>query len=162
MRRWLAAACGAGLLLLGGAPPLAAEPPAMPPGTPWTGSGPPPGLIPPCDQYDPYGPAASMRITLDSRDLVHQDGRELRSFIATDSIGKVDAAVVAATPPGIVLGISATPEISRVSPYFGERLKGIALDVALAADAATSQPVRIVLDVRQVCARHFRDTFLYY
>jgi hypothetical protein len=157
--RWIGAACCAAFVLVVAAMPLAAEPPAMPPGQPWTGSGVPPGLVAPCDQYDPFGPARSTRIALDSRDFVHQDGSEMRSFIDTGSIGKVDVAVVAATPPGIVRGISAVPEISRMSPYFGERLKGVALDVAL---ATTGQPVQIVLDLRQVCATHFSDTFLYY
>ena len=83
----------------------------------------------------------------------------MRSFIETDSLGKVDVAVVSASPPGSVLGVSAIPEVSRISPHFGERLKGIALDVALVSPA---EPARVVLDLRQVCATHFRNTFLYY
>jgi hypothetical protein len=160
MRRWAERACGAQLVLLASTLPLVAQPPAAAPAAmPWTGSGPPPGLVAPCDQYDPSGPVQSTRIVLDSRDLVHLGGGELRSFIETDSLGRAEVALVSAAPPGAVLGVSAVPEISRASPYFGERLKGIALDVAL---AATAMPVRIVLDLRQVCARHFRSTFLYY
>jgi hypothetical protein len=168
-RNWPQRAFGAALLcLLGGLPlPLGAQPEAAS-AIAWTGAGPPPppGLVPPCDQYDPSGPIGSARIALDSRDLVHRGsdggggGHEMRSFIETGSIGKVDVAIVSASPPGAVLGISATPEISRLSPYFGERLKGIAIDVALVAAAA--QRPRVVLDLRQVCARHFRNTFLYY
>jgi hypothetical protein len=160
MRRWAERTCGAGFMLLAGTAPLSAQAPAVPPvGIPWTGAGPPPGRVAPCDQYDPLSPAPSARIALDSRDLVHRNDGELRGFIETDSIGKVDVAVVSAAPPGAVLGVSAVPEISRLSPYFGERLKGIALEVAL---ASSIDPVRVVLDVRQVCARHFRNTFLYY
>ena len=49
-RRNLAtAACTAALLLLG-ATPLPAQPPGFPP---------------PCDQYDPFGPASHVRIILD-------------------------------------------------------------------------------------------------
>ena len=51
------------------------------------------------------------------------------------------------------------PEISTISPYFGERLKGIKVAVSL---TKTRQPVSVVLKLRQVCARHFRNTFLYY
>jgi hypothetical protein len=161
-RGWVKAVWGAGLLLVVGAVPLAAEvPETAPPGQPRTGFGAPAALLQPCDQYNPASPAGNARIALDSGDLVDRRGREreMRSFIETGSIGKVDVAVVSATPPGAVRTVSAIPEISRPSRYFGERLKGIALDVALAPGGA---PVRVVLDVRQVCARDFRNTFLYY
>ena len=161
-RRWAAALCGAALLVAGGTMPLAAQPPTIAIGPPWTGNGPPPALMPPCDQYDPFGPTRIARIALDSRDLVQRgsDRPELRSFIETGSVGKVAVAVASETPPGVVRAVSAVPEISRISPYFGERLKGVALDVALRA--AAGEPIRVVVRLRQVCARHFRDTFLYY
>lgn len=158
-RRWAARLWTAAVVLaLAGAMPLGAQPSGGA-AIVWTGIEPPPGLVAPCDQFDPLGPTASTRIALDSRDLVHRHGGELRSFIETGSLGRVAVAVADASPSAIVLGISAIPEISRLSPYFGERLKGIALDVTVAAAGA---PVRVVLDVRQVCARHFRSTFLYY
>ena len=112
----------------------------------------------PCDEFDPFGPTRSAQITLDASDFVDQLGDEMRSFIATDSIGKVDVAVISASPASAVLGISAVPEISRFSPYYGEELKGIAVAVALAG----GRPARIVLNLRQVCAKQFRNTFLYY
>lgn len=53
---------------------------------------------------------------------------------------------------------SERPELRSFIETGGERLKGIALAVALRAAA---EPVRVVVSLRQVCARHFRDTFLY-
>src|SRR5215211_3974907 len=103
--RSLRAACGAALLLIGGAAPLSAAPP--------------------CDEFDPFGPARSAQIRLGPGDFVDEDGTEMRSFIATDSIGRVDVAVVASTPAGAVHAVSASPELSMFSPYFGEQLKGI-------------------------------------
>ena len=114
---------------------------------------------PVCDEYDPAAPSRSAQIRLDSGDFVDEDGREMRSFIATDSIGKVDVRVVSSTPGDIVHAVSAVPEISMLSPYHGERLKGIHVAVSL---AGTKRPVSVVLKLRQVCARHFRNTFLYY
>jgi len=113
----------------------------------------------PCDEYDPAAPAGSARITLDSSDFVDESGDELRSFIFTDSIGRVDVSVVSASPPATVLGVSALPGVSRFSPYYGEALKGIAIVVAV---TPSRRPARVVLDLRQVCAKRFRDTFLYY
>ena len=161
-RKWARAQCGVAFLVAGGAVPLAARPPMIASEPVWTGNGPPPALMPPCDQYDPFAEARVGRIALDSRDLVQRGSErpELRSFIETGSVGKVEVAVVNATPPGVVRAVSAVPEISRISPYFGERLKGVALDVALRA--AAGEPIRVVVRLRQVCARHFRDTFLYY
>jgi hypothetical protein len=160
---WARAVCGAGFFLIWAGLPLASELPAgaAPPGRPWTQIGPPRALVAPCDQFDPASPAASARITLDAGDRMNRGGREgeLRSFVETGSIGRVAVAVIGATPPGVVRHVSAIPEISRISPYFGERLKGIALDVAFAPG---TDPVRVVLAVRQVCARHFYDTFLHY
>lgn len=123
-----------------------------------------------CDEYDPAGPARDARITLDGGDLVDEAGDEIRSFIATDSIGAVAVRLLSATPPGIALDVSATPEVSRFSPYYGENLKGIAVAVRLAGTATRAgetpavrmRRVRVVLGLRQVCARYFRNTFLYY
>ena len=145
MRRWwrsarrsALAACGAGLFVLCLPATLSAAP---------------------CDEYDPTGPARSAQITLDARDFVDQRHDEMRSFVATGSIGKVAVRVVSSTPHGIVRGVSASPELSRVSPNYGEQLKGIAIVVSLRnrAPAAT-----VVLNLRQVCAEYFRNTFLYY
>ncbi len=140
MRRWRnwAVACGALLATVGG-------------GSAWAGSG--------CDEYNPAGPARTAHIRMDASDLVEHGGDELRSFIATGSIGRVDAVVVSSTPRGVVRGVSAVPEISRVSRHFGEQLKGIAVVLSL---AGSRRPASVVLNVRQVCAEYFRNTFLYY
>jgi hypothetical protein len=112
-----------------------------------------------CDEYDPAGPAGAARVTLTASDFTDDSRDELRSFVETDSIGRVDAAVVSASPPGSILGFSAVPQLSRFSPYYGEELRGIAVAVEVAPGR---RPVRVVIDLRQVCAKRFRNTFLYY
>jgi hypothetical protein len=112
-----------------------------------------------CDEYDPAGPSRSARITLNSGDFVDQRRDEMRSFVATGSIGRVDAAMISSTPPGIVRGVSAVPLVSRMSPLYGEQLKGIAITVSLSGRAGQAS---VVLNLRQVCAEYFRNTFLYY
>jgi hypothetical protein len=145
MRRWwrsarrsTRAACAAGLFALGLPSALSAAP---------------------CDEYEPTGPARSAQITLNARDFVDQRYDEMRSFVATGSIGKVAVRVVSSTPRGIVSGVSASPELSRISPNYGERLKGIAITVSLRNRAP---PATVVLNLKQVCAEYFRNTFLYY
>ena len=120
---------------------------------------PAPVLAAPCDQFDPAGPAASTQITLDASDFIDESRDELRSFIATGSLGPADVSLVAATPPGIVRSVSAVALRSRYSPHYGEELKGVAVAVALRPGAG---PAKIVLRLRQVCAAYFRNTFLYY
>jgi hypothetical protein len=112
-----------------------------------------------CDEYNPFGPARIGEITLNATDFADEDGTEILSFVETESIGKVDVEIVRATPARIVHAVSAMPEISTISPYHGERLKGIKIAVSL---NKTKQPVSVVLKLRQVCAKHFRNTFLYY
>src|SRR4051812_15403292 len=112
-----------------------------------------------CDDSNPLAPARTGEITLDATDFADEDGAEIRSFIETESVGKVDIEIVRAIPAGIVQAASAAPEISTSSPYYGERLKGIKVAVSL---TKTKKPVSIVLKLRQVCAKHFRNTFLYY
>jgi hypothetical protein len=141
MRRgWRSAgmACGAGLLIVCCPTVLSAAP---------------------CDQFNPLGPARSAQITLNSSDFVDERRNEMRSFIATGSLGKADISIVSSTPGGIVRGVSATPELSRFSPLFGEQLKGVAITVSLKGGAARAA---VVLNLRQVCAEHFRNTILYY
>lgn len=113
----------------------------------------------PCDEADPSGPATSTQITLTPSDFVDETRDEMRSFIATDSLGRVDYSVVASRPGGVVRGLSAVPEVSRYSLLYGEQLKGIAVTVSL---ASTRQPASVVVSLRQVCAKYFRDSFLYY
>ena len=132
------AACGAGLFLLCCPAMLSAAP---------------------CDQFDPTGLARSAQITLNSGYFIDERRDEMRSFIATGSLGKVDVSVRSSTPAGIVRGVSATPEVSRFSPHYGEQLKGIAITVALRRGGASAV---VVLNVRQVCAEYFRPTVLYY
>jgi len=141
MRRWwrsARAACGAGLFILFCPAALSAAA---------------------CDEHDPAGPSRSAQITLNSSDLVDARGDEMRSFVATGSIGKVAVASVSSTPRDIVRGVSAVPEISRFSPLYGEQLKGIAVAVSLRNGAP---PAIVTLHLRQVCAEYFRNTFLYY
>jgi hypothetical protein len=116
---------------------------------------------PPCDEYNPYAPARTGEITLDATDFADADGTEMLSFVETESIGKVDVEIVRAIPARSVRAVSAVPEISMMSPNHGERLKGIKVAVSLTG-TKTRQPVRVVLKLRQVCAKHFRNTFLYY
>jgi len=113
----------------------------------------------PCDQFDPKSPAQSARMTLNSSDFVDERQDEMKSFIATGSLGKVAVSVVSSTPGGIVNGVSATPEVSRFSPLYGEQLKGIAIAVSLRNRAG---PATVILNLRQVCAEYFRHTVLYY
>jgi hypothetical protein len=112
-----------------------------------------------CDEYNPFAPARTGQIRLDATDFADEHGSEILSFIETESIGKVDAQLVSASPANAVRAITAVPEISTPSPNYGERLKGIRVAVSL---KETQRPVRIVLKLRQVCAKHFRNTFLYY
>jgi hypothetical protein len=113
----------------------------------------------PCDEYNPAGPSRSAQIALGPDDFVDAGGGELRSFVATGSVGTVEGRVVSAAPPGIVASFSALPEISRLSPHQDEGLKGIAVTVHLTRGSARPQ---VVIALRQVCARYFHNTFLYY
>ena len=114
-----------------------------------------------CDEYNPYAPARTGEITLDATDFADEDGTEMLSFVETQSLGKVDVEIVRAIPARSIRSVSAVPDISEMSPHHGEQLKGIKVAVSL-TKTKTRQPVRIVLKLRQVCARHFRNTFLYY
>jgi hypothetical protein len=113
----------------------------------------------PCDEADPSGPAQSAQIVLTATDFVDETHDELRSFIATDSLGRVDLSVVASRPSGVVRSITAIPQMSRYSPLYGEALKGIAVAVSV---ARTSRSVSVIVSLRQVCAKYFRNSFLYY
>ncbi|HEX3952238.1 MAG TPA: hypothetical protein VHW90_01610 [Stellaceae bacterium] len=113
----------------------------------------------PCDEFNPASPVRTTRITLNSNDAADPGREELRSFIATGSTGKVNVAVVSAVPSNSVRAISAVPEVSRLSSRYGEGLPGVAVSILL---WHTNKPATVVLDLRQVCAQYFRDTFLYY
>jgi hypothetical protein len=112
-----------------------------------------------CDQFDPAGPARGAQITLNAGDFIDERRDEMRSFIATGSLGRVDVSVRSSTPAGIVRGVSATPEVSRFSPHYGEQLKGIAVAVSFGRGGGKAT---VVLNLRQVCAEYFRRTVLYY
>jgi hypothetical protein len=114
---------------------------------------------PVCDEYDPGGPMGRAVLALTPADFTDDSRDELRTFVETDSIGRVEVAVVSASPPATVVEFSAGPTVSRFSRHYGEELKGIAVAVRV---APSRRPVRVVLDLRQVCAKRFRDTFLYY
>jgi hypothetical protein len=112
-----------------------------------------------CDEYDPAAPARHAEIALTAGDFVNEQRDELRSFVATGSLGRVDATIVSSVPHGVVRNFFAGPEISRYSPHYGEALKGIAVGVVL---EPTRRPVRVVVRLRQVCAQYFRNSFLYH
>src|ERR1700692_1111635 len=67
----------------------------------------------PCDEYDPAAPARTVRITLSAGDFVNEEGDELRSFVATGSLGHVDARLLSSSPRGAVRSFFAGPLISR-------------------------------------------------
>lgn len=113
----------------------------------------------PCDAFDPTAPARSARVTLNATDFVSEERDELRSFVATGSLGHVDARLVSSTPRGAVRSFFAGPLVSRYSPDYGEALKGIAVSVSVQPGR---RPVSVVIGLRQVCAQYFRNSFLYY
>ena len=113
----------------------------------------------PCDEYNPAGPWRSAQIRLTSSDYIDESRDEMRTFVVTDSIGSVTAAIVSSTPQGAARAVSAVPEVSRFSPHYGEQLKGIAVTVLLQKNA---RPAAVTINLRQVCAQQFRNTFLYY
>jgi hypothetical protein len=111
-----------------------------------------------CDENNPKSPAGNTRVTLGTSDFTSEARDELRSFVVTGSLGPVTATVVSASPPGIVRTLSATPQVSRYSPHYGEQLKGIDIHVALKRG---DRSAAVSISLHQVCAQYFRDTFLY-
>lgn len=111
-----------------------------------------------CDEHNPASPAGTTQVTLGATDFTDDAHNELRSFILTGSLGPVTARVVASNPPGIVQSLSAAPQISRLSPNYGEQLKGIDIRVNLKRHDRTAS---VSVSLRQVCAQYFRNTFLY-
>jgi hypothetical protein len=103
--------------------------------------------------------ARSAVITLGAADFSNPDGTEMRSFVDTGSLSAVDANLVSARPRDVVRSLTAVPARSRLSPYFGEDLKGIAVTVSL-SKSKVAPVVRIRL--RQDCAKYLHNTFLYY
>jgi hypothetical protein len=112
-----------------------------------------------CDEHDPASPARSAEVTLTGADRVDENGDVLRSFIATDSLGKVEVTVVAQSPARIVGKVTAVPDVSRYSRDEGERIKGIAVTVTLTGPGRNAA---VTLRLRQVCAAYFRNSYLYY
>ena len=139
---WRGSACGGRLRIAAiGSPPAAA-----------------PGA-PPCDEYNPFAPSRTGEVTLNATDFADEDGSEILSFVETESIGKV--------------GRNRPDDPGRDRSHrFGRA--GDQHDIAVFRRAAerhqgrgfaarrTGQPVSVVLKLRQVCATHFRNTFLYY
>ena len=112
-----------------------------------------------CNPEAVGSPVASAEIALGSADRYDEVDDQLRSFVETGSLGPVEANLISAAPRGAVLAVSAHPALSRFSRYYGEQLHGIDIVVALAAGYRSAQ-VRV--RVSQVCARHFRNTYLYF
>jgi hypothetical protein len=113
----------------------------------------------PCDEFNPVGPARSIVVALTPTDFVDEERDEMRSFVETGSLGRVEASIVSSVPRGVVHGFSAAPQVSRFSPYYAEALKGVAVGVAVQPNR---RPVRVLVRLRQVCAKFFRNSFLYY
>ena len=113
----------------------------------------------PCDEFNPVGPARSIVVALTPTDFVDEERDEMRSFVETGSLGRVEASIVSSVPRGVVHGFSAAPEVSRFSPYYAEALKGVAIGVTVQPNR---RPVRVLVRLRQVCAKFFRNSFLYY
>jgi hypothetical protein len=103
--------------------------------------------------------ARSAEITLTAADFFDPDGEEMRTFVDTGSLGAVDASLVSARPGNVVRSFNAVPAKSRLSPYFGEDLKGI--DVTVSLYKSRGSPV-VRLRLWQNCAKYLRNTFLYY
>jgi len=101
----------------------------------------------------------SAEITLTAADFFDPDGEEMRTFVDTGSLGAVDASLVSARPRDVVRSFTAVPARSRLSPHFGEDLKGIRVMVSL-YKSRISPVVRLRL--QQDCAKYLRNTFLYY
>jgi hypothetical protein len=112
-----------------------------------------------CDENDPASPVNRTRITLGGADFTGEARDELRSFVATGSLGHVDARLLSSVPRGAVRSFFAGPLVSRHSPNYGEELKGIAVSVSVQPGR---RPVSVVIGLRQVCAQYFRNSFLYY
>jgi hypothetical protein len=107
-----------------------------------------------------FGAAArSAVITLTGADFYDPYGEEMRTFVDTGSLGSVEAELVSARPRGVVRSFTAVAVHSRLSPYFGENLKGINVTVSL---YRSRTPPVVRLRLTQDCAKYLRDTFLYY
>src|SRR5437868_10596613 len=100
----------------------------------------------PCDEFNPVGPARSIVVALTPSDFFDEERDEMRSFVETGSLGRVEASIVSSVPRGAVHGFSAMPEISRFSPYHGEALKGVAVGVTF---EPTRRPARVLVRLRQ-------------
>lgn len=112
----------------------------------------------PCDENNPASPARTTQITLGASDFTDYARDDMRTFVATDSLGQVTARIIAQVPRGIVQSFSAVPVTNRYSWEYGEALHGIDVHVVLKHRDPAAQ-VRV--SVRQVCAQYFRDSFLY-
>lgn len=110
-----------------------------------------------CDENDPRGPMRSGQVTLTAADAVDATRSELRSFIDTGSLGRVEATLVSTSPANAVRAVTASPHLSRLSPDFPEQLKGVEIVAAL---KIPDRSARVVVRLNQVCAQGFRDTFL--
>src|SRR5437763_14691806 len=113
----------------------------------------------PCDEFDPGGPARSIVVALSPTDFVDEERDEMRSFVETGSLGRVEASIVSSVPRGVVHGFSAAPQVSRFSPYYAEALKGVAVGITVQPNR---RPGRVVVRLRAACAKFFRNSFLYY
>lgn len=112
-----------------------------------------------CDEFNPGAPVLSTTIVLRTSDAFDDQRKELRTFIETGSLGFVRAELVSFGKKTPILSFFASPVISRYSENYGEQLKGIAVGVLL---APKKRPVSVSIRLHQVCAKHFRNSFLSY
>jgi fluoride ion exporter CrcB/FEX len=98
-------------------------------------------------------------VTLTAADFYDPYGEEMRTFVDTGSLGAVTAELVSARPREVVRSFTAAAARSRLSPYFGEDLKGINVTVRLYHSRI---PPVVRLRLTQDCAKYLRNTFLYY
>src|SRR4051794_39962307 len=75
-----------------------------------------------CDEHNPASPSRSVRIALAATDAVDETSKELRTFVETGSLGKVDISFVRSSHRGPVQHIFAVPHVSRHSQLYGEEL----------------------------------------
>lgn len=112
-----------------------------------------------CDEYNPAAPVLSSTIVLRISDAFDEQRKELRTFIETGSLGSVRAELISFGKKTSIQSFFATPVISRYSENYGEQLKGIAVGVVL---EPAKRPASVSIRLHQVCATHFRNSFLSY
>jgi hypothetical protein len=113
-----------------------------------------------CDEYNPAAPMPSTTIVVSTADAFDEKREELRTFVETGSLGSARAELVSLNPKTRIRYVFVSPVISRYSQYYGEQLKGIAVEIMMLEPV--KQPVSVFIRLHQVCAQYFRSSFLSY